>query len=92
MRERVAVVLIPVDERLAHQGELQVEAFLKLAMKAINSYQTVSREYQNGAISWQTKLQEFLRYWGRETDGTLALMRALPTGSVRLSPTLAADR
>jgi uncharacterized damage-inducible protein DinB len=32
------------------------------------------------------KLQEFLRYWERETDGTLALMRALPTGQYDFRP------
>jgi hypothetical protein len=33
-----------------------------------------------------TKLQEFSKYWGRETIGTLALMRALPTNQYDFRP------
>jgi uncharacterized damage-inducible protein DinB len=33
-----------------------------------------------------TKLQEFSSYWERETDGTLALMRALPGGQYDFRP------
>jgi DinB family len=34
----------------------------------------------------QTELQEFSRYWERETDGTLALMRALPPDQYEFRP------
>jgi uncharacterized damage-inducible protein DinB len=33
-----------------------------------------------------TKLQDFSSYWERETDGTLALMRALPSGQYDFRP------
>jgi uncharacterized damage-inducible protein DinB len=33
-----------------------------------------------------TKLQDFSSYWERETDGTLALMRALPGGQYDFRP------
>lgn len=34
----------------------------------------------------QTELQEFSRHWERETDGTLALLRALPTDQYDFRP------
>lgn len=34
----------------------------------------------------RTELQEFLAQWNRETDGTLELLRALPSGAYDLRP------
>src|ERR1700716_2806605 len=41
---------------------------------------------KKGRVKMQTELQEFLRHWERETNGTLALMRALPTDQYDFRP------
>src|SRR5258708_33789004 len=41
---------------------------------------------KKGRIEMQTELQEFLTHWERETDGTLALLRALPADQYDFRP------
>jgi uncharacterized damage-inducible protein DinB len=41
---------------------------------------------KKGGIEMRTEMQEFLRHWERETDGTLALLRALPTDQYDFRP------
>jgi uncharacterized damage-inducible protein DinB len=41
---------------------------------------------KKGRVKMQTELQEFLRHWERETEGTLALLRALPTDQYDFRP------
>jgi uncharacterized damage-inducible protein DinB len=41
---------------------------------------------RKGRVKMQTELQEFLRHWERETEGTLALLRALPTDQYDFRP------
>jgi uncharacterized damage-inducible protein DinB len=41
---------------------------------------------KKGKIEMQTGLQEFLTHWERETEGTLALLRALPTDQYDFRP------
>jgi hypothetical protein len=41
---------------------------------------------KKGRIEIRTELQEFLSHWERQTDGTIALLRALPTDQYDFRP------
>ena len=74
------MVVIPVDDSLAIKAQQSRHA--PSARKDADF--TALRK--KGRIEMRTELQEFLRHWERETDGTLALLRALPTDQYDFRP------